>query len=91
MFNLEDVRCDRSKVGVYASSEGVRRSFCKVCGTTLFFEADFIPGLIDITTESFDDPSEVMPQAQIWTKHESKCIQGLNEMIRFEELPPQDE
>ena len=91
MFSLEDVRCDRSKVGVYASSEGVRRSFCKVCGTTLFFEADFIPGLIDITTESFDDPNEVMPQAQIWTKHETKCIQDLNEMSRFEELPPQDQ
>ncbi|MEL6662258.1 MAG: GFA family protein [Pseudomonadota bacterium] len=90
MFDASGVSCDRSKTTVFGSSEGVRRSFCGRCGTTLYYEADFIPGLIDITTESFDDPSAVLPTAQIWTRHETDCVRQLPEMHRFEELPPQD-
>jgi len=90
MFDVAAVTCDRSKIKVFASSNGVQRSFCAECGTTLFFEADFIPGLIDITTESFDTPEAVQPTAHIWTRHETKCIQDLSGMIRFEELPPQN-
>ena len=89
MFDLAALDCDRSKVSVYESSPGVRRSFCGACGTTLFFEADFIPGLIDITTESFNDPGLVIPTAQIWTIHETNCVQNLRNMTRFEALPPQ--
>lgn len=90
MFDQAAIACDRSKIAVYGSSDGVRRSFCGTCGTTLFYEADFIPGLIDITTESFDDPSAVLPTAQIWTKHETSCVKGLNSMVRFDELPEQN-
>ncbi|MEM7663774.1 MAG: GFA family protein [Pseudomonadota bacterium] len=89
MFDSSSVKCDRSETMVFVSSEGVRRSFCKKCGTTLFFEADYIPGLIDITTESFDDPDLVKPSAHIWTRHETDCVRELPDMMRFEELPPQ--
>lgn len=87
MFEEAAVDCDRANVAVYASSSGVQRSFCGNCGTTLFFEADVIPGLIDITTESFDDPDAVRPTAQIWTQHETECVRQMPEMVRFEALP----
>lgn len=90
MFDDAAVSCDLSKTRVFESSEGVRRSFCPTCGTTLFFEADVIPGLIDITTESFDDPDAVRPNAQIWTSNETECVRQLSSMVRFEELPPQE-
>ncbi|MEL6829954.1 MAG: GFA family protein [Pseudomonadota bacterium] len=90
MFHAKDVRYDRSNVTEFASSEGVRRGFCSRCGTTLFYESDFIEGLIDVTTESLDDPDAIVPNAQIWTTHETECVRGLETMIRFPELPPQD-
>lgn len=89
MFEIAAVTCDRSTTKVFESSEGVSRSFCPACGTTLFFEADFLPGLMDITTESLDDPDAARPTAQIWTKNETECVKTLGTMVRFEELPPQ--
>ena len=90
MFDLANLRCDRSSVTEFASSEGVTRSFCTMCGTTLFFEADYLPGLVDITTESFDAPcADILPQAQIWTTHETECVKALAGMARYKALPPQ--
>lgn len=89
MFEADAFSCDRANVTEFASSEGARRSFCGTCGTTLFYEADYIPGLIDITIESFDAPEAVQPTAEIWTKHETDCVQALGKLERFEELPPQ--
>jgi len=89
MFDRASVLIEPSNLSEFASSEGVRRSFCRVCGTTLFFEADYMPGLIDITTESFDDPDGVQPTAQIWTVNETECIKQLPGLMRFDELPPQ--
>ena len=41
----------------YASSEHGRRIFCANCGTQLFFRnAEVMPGLVDITVASFDEP-----------------------------------
>ena len=90
MFDLDSLNCERNKVRVFESSKGVRRSFCPMCGTTLFYEADIIPGLVDITTESFDTPDKVRPAAQIWVKHETACVRSLANMARFETLPVQE-
>ena len=43
----------------YASSPGVTRRFCGACGTSLTFEA--VPGEVDVTTCSLDDPGLVPP------------------------------
>ncbi len=88
MFPVDALACDRSKLTVHASSPGVRRSFCGTCGTTLFFEADYMSGMIDITTESFDTPDAVLPAAQIWTRHETETVRRLAGMTRFEQEPP---
>ena len=90
MVEAGALSANREAVSVYASSEGVRRSFCGQCGTTLFFEADYMPGLVDITTESFDAPDLVQPTDQIWTRHETGCVKALGSMVRHEALPPQD-
>ena len=44
----------------YASSPGVLRRFCGVCGTSLTFEG--APGEVDVTTASLDDPAAVPPR-----------------------------
>lgn len=89
MFDAGAVEVNREDAAVYASSEGVKRTFCPTCGTSLFFEAEYIAGLIDVTTESLDDPDAIVASAQIWTSNEGACARALTDMARFEELPPQ--
>jgi len=46
---------------LYASSARAERGFCGDCGTTLTFAAHDLPGEIDVTTASLDDPALVPP------------------------------
>ncbi len=72
----------------YASSPGVSRKFCGTCGTTLSFEADYLEGMIDLTTASLDDAGAFPPTVQIndadaleWTRHQD----GLPRVAGFPE------
>ncbi len=49
----------------YASSPGVLRRFCGTCGTSLTFEA--VPGEVDVTGCSLDDPDVAAPRDHTWT------------------------
>ncbi len=51
---------------VYASSLGIRRSFCGNCGTSLAYEDDKLPGEIYLTVGAFDEPEKFEPQRHSW-------------------------
>ncbi|WP_394846613.1 GFA family protein [Pendulispora brunnea] len=53
-------------ITAYASSEHVRRSFCSRCGSSLFFEDDKTPEVIDVTLGTLDDEPEVKPAVHIF-------------------------
>ncbi len=44
----------------FQSSPGVMRRFCATCGTSLTYEA--VPGEVDVTTCSLDNPAAVPPR-----------------------------
>jgi hypothetical protein len=46
----------------YESSPGTRRSFCRVCGTKLFFESEKWPGETHVALAAFDDPVDRAPE-----------------------------
>jgi len=50
----------------YASSEGVRRSFCSRCGSSLFFEDEREPDVIGVTLGTLDAEPEAKPWAHIF-------------------------
>lgn len=52
---------------VHASSPGVARGHCPVCGTSLTWQSD--AGSIDVTLASLDDPEALPPAAEIWLSH----------------------
>jgi hypothetical protein len=58
----------------YASSPKVRRRFCGACGTPLTFEHADIPGFVDITTCSLDDPSAFPPTHHSWLSHDVSWV-----------------
>ena len=51
----------------HASSPGVIRSHCAVCGTSLAYQAT--PESVDVTIASLDDPEAVPPTKEIWLSH----------------------
>ncbi|MGB7405513.1 MAG: GFA family protein [Pacificimonas sp.] len=87
MVTDDAFRWTRGRPETYASSEGVTRGFCKTCGTSLSFAADYLGGMIDITIATLDDPGAFPPTAHVndadaidWARHQDS-------LPRFERFP----
>ena len=65
MFMASDVVFEGTPK-TYASSDGCARGFCGTCGTSLSFTAAYLPGLIDLTIGSLDEPALATPLLQSW-------------------------
>ena len=52
----------------YASSPGVKRSFCGKCGSTISFVGDNWPDEIDICIGIFDTPEVFTPTSHVYMK-----------------------
>lgn len=89
MYTLDQFHLSRGEVSQYASSEGVERGFCRACGTTLTYTAEFLPGLIDVTIASFNEPSDSAPHMHIWEAQRLPWVKLGDELPRHEALPPQ--
>lgn len=50
----------------YRSSEHGTRSFCRRCGSSLFFETTHHPERIDIVLANMEGPIDRSPQLHIW-------------------------
>ncbi len=51
---------------VFASSPGVRRSFCENCGTPLTYAADRFPGEVHVYVSTFDHPDVFPPELHVY-------------------------
>ena len=49
----------------YASSPGVRRSFCAACGTPLTYETEKRAGQVDVLVGAFDVPGDFTPKMHV--------------------------
>jgi hypothetical protein len=58
----EGFRVTRGATAHFRSSERGVRGFCARCGTQLTFQLDELPGEIDVTTCSLDDPERLPPK-----------------------------
>ena len=75
---------------IYESSPGARRGFCPRCGTQISFTADYIPGLVDITIGSLDDPARVPPTLHYWESRRLPWLHLTDELPRYPEFPPSE-
>jgi len=83
-----DVAFSGEPMQVYESSPGARRSFCARCGTALSFEADYLPGLIDIAIGSLDEPARLPPQMHSWDEERLPWLQTAVALPRHAAFPP---
>jgi hypothetical protein len=88
MYNESKVQFGDTPPTVYESSPGCRRGFCPRCGTQISFTAEYIPGLIDITIGSLDEPSQVPPALHYWESKRLPWLHLGDRLPRYPEFPP---
>ncbi|MGQ0558566.1 MAG: GFA family protein [Sphingosinicella sp.] len=78
----------RGEPRTYSSSEHGRRLFCGDCGTSLFYTNEqALPGLFDIQSATFDDPSELAPAIHVQTAERLPWTAHMEDMPKFERYP----
>lgn len=69
------------------SSGSAMRSFCPDCGSGLFYRnQDFLPGVVEVQSSTFDDPNRAPPTCQIQTAEQQSWVPhlaGLKAHARF--------
>ncbi len=53
---------------VFASSPGVRRSFCGTCGTPISYESDKLADEIHLYLSTLDNPDDYVAQTHVFTE-----------------------
>ena len=88
MYEDAQVTFPNARPTVYESSPGARRGFCSRCGTQICFSADYIPGLVDITIGSFDEPGRMPPALHYWESERLPWVEFADHLPRYAEFPP---
>ena len=88
MFDQGQVQFTAAEPKKFAASSEVERGFCAECGTPISFEAEYLPGLIDITIGSFDDPEAANPTMHYWHSKHISWAEFADALPRYPEFPP---
>jgi hypothetical protein len=67
----------------YASSSNVIRTFCNRCGSSLTYRRLDLPGSIDITLGSLDEPAALSPEDHTWTESQLAWIKLADGLPRY--------
>ncbi|ABM23675.1 MULTISPECIES: GFA family protein [Shewanella] len=67
-FKFAQVTWLNGVVTEFASSEFVRRGFCKECGCSLTYRHTQYPDYVTLTIASLDDPNRIRPHYHIYTE-----------------------
>lgn len=74
----------RGMINDFESSPGTFRGFCPACGTRLYFRSDRWPQEVHIHAMTLDDPSDYMPDAQVF------CTERLAWLDAIDRVPSYD-
>lgn len=88
MFEKDQVQYTGREPKKFAASIGAQRGFCPDCGTPISFEAEYMPGLIDLTVGSFDNPEAVKPTLHYWHSEHVSWSEFADTLPRYPEFPP---
>jgi hypothetical protein len=89
-FAEEDFTLSQGDITVFNSSGSALRGFCPKCGSGLTYRnADYLPGIVDIQSATFDDPIAFAPQAHIQTAERIAWMEDAHHLPSFERFPSQ--
>ncbi len=67
----------------FASSPGVRRTFCTACGGALTYEGDKYPGEVHINIGVLDRAGDFEPRAHVWASQKLGWLHIRDSAPRF--------
>jgi hypothetical protein len=88
VFPNDALRFTGAKPTIYESSPGVTRTFCSSCGTPISCETKDLPGFVDMTVNSLDEPEDFKPQMNIWHRYKMDWLSDLDSLESHPEWPP---
>jgi hypothetical protein len=78
-----DVRFTKGSPKAYASSPGVKRSFCPECGSPLAYESEGRPDQIDLYAASLSNPALVTPVGHVHAQEQLPWLEVLDDLPRY--------
>ncbi len=76
----------KGEITIYESSPGVRRGFCRTCGTSLTYTGDNWTD-VGVLAATLDDPSVAKPTTNVYLEHRLPWV-VLDEMLRqYDKFP----
>ncbi len=89
MYPEQALKITRGSPKVYHSSDHGRRQFCSVCGTGLFYyNANLLPGLVDIQSATYDVPDAIPARVHIQVAERIPWMERAHELPAFDRFPP---
>lgn len=70
----------------YESTPVVKRSFCGVCGSPLFYANQEYPDEVYISIGSFDEPEELPPDRHVWVSEGISWHRILDDLPQYEQF-----
>lgn len=67
-FERDRVRVTRGEIATFASSPGVKRGFCRACGSTLTYEGERWPSEMHFHAGAFDQPERFAPSVEAFAE-----------------------
>ena len=67
----------------YNSSDHGTRSFCGTCGSSLFFESNLHPGVVDIALSTVDRPIDRVPEFHVHYDSRADWLQSIDYLPRY--------
>jgi len=77
------LRFTRGEVKEFASSPGVRRSFCGECGSPLYYRTERRGEMIDLYAGTLSDPALVTPQCHVHAAEQLPWFEMVDELPRY--------
>ena len=79
----EDFELLKGELNGYASSEGVERTFCGRCGTSMTYFAVQDRGILGVSTAAVDDPDALPPDVHVWRSGRVSWFETADELPRY--------
>jgi hypothetical protein len=71
-----------------SSGQIIERTFCSICGTTVFSRPQAMPGMTMLRAGTLDNPSQVKPAKSIYVSRAQLWDQPHSSIPAFPEMPP---
>ena len=70
-----------------SSGQSLTRHFCPTCGSLIYSDPAAMPGVVNVTAGTLDDPSLFQPQAAIFTRDRPAWDHLAGGLAEFETMP----